>query len=111
MKFSFIFKGKREILNVKECKNIFSRGRGLMFRKNSKPLLFIFKKPVRLSIHSFFCLPFIAIWFYNDKVADMKFVKPWKFIVKSKTTYDRLLEIPINDRNFLHFSTGKIYRR
>ena len=31
-----------------------------MFRKNSKPLLFIFEKPTRQSIHSLFCKPFLA---------------------------------------------------
>src|SRR3989344_3077944 len=70
--FGFNYRGKNIILNIIECRNIFSQSRGLMFRKKSKPLLFLFKKPVKISIHSFFCRPFIAIWFNKNKIVDVK---------------------------------------
>ena len=43
--FSFNYKNKKYSLDVKECRSIFSKGSGLMFRKKSRPLLFIFDNP------------------------------------------------------------------
>ena len=74
-----------------------------MFRKNSLPLLFIFKKPVEFSIHSFFCNPFIAIWFLRNKIINIKLVEPHKFSIKPKQKFDKLLEIPSNFNNFQFF--------
>jgi uncharacterized membrane protein (UPF0127 family) len=100
VKFSFNYKGKNIFLDVDECRTIFQKSHGLMFKKKSKPLLFIFNKPTHESIHSFFCVPFFAIWFIEGKVIDVKFVKPWMVGVKPSQKYDRLLEIPINDDKF-----------
>ena len=100
MKFSFNYKKKNFNIDVIECRSISSRFSGLMFRKKSKPLLFIYKKPVQESIHSFFCKPFIAVWFYKDKIIDVKIVDPWKINIKPKDKFDKLLEIPISDSNF-----------
>ena len=101
--FSFNYKNKKYSLDVKECRSIFSKGSGLMFRKKSRPLLFIFDNPVNEAIHSFFCISFIAIWLNNGEVVDAKLVLPWKTSIRSKEKFDRLLEIPENYDNFEKF--------
>jgi len=98
--FKFQLKGKEFSIDVCECKNIFQKTSGLMFRKKSKTLLFVFNKKTSASIHSFFCVDFIGIWFDGDKIIDVKYVKPWKFYVKPSRKFDKFLEIPINDINF-----------
>jgi len=107
MKFKFNYKGKEAKIEVEECKTIFEKARGLMFRKNSKPLLFYFKKPKRYRIHSFFCKPFIAIWFNNDKIIDIRLVEPWVFFIRPKHKFDKLLEIPSNTKEFSFFAEDK----
>lgn len=102
--FSFNCKGKKYSIDVKKCENIFSRMTGLMFRKKSPLLLFIFEKPVNISIHSFFCIPFIAIWFHKGKIIDKKFIKPWKMNIKPQKKFDKLLEIPVGNKEFKLFS-------
>jgi len=103
MKFEFNYKGREFNLEVKECRNSFSKMMGLMFRKRSRPLLFIFSKPLNQKIHSFFCQPFFAIWFSGDEIVDAELVKSWRFSVKSKNKFDKLLEIPSSDENFCFF--------
>lgn len=86
-------KNKKTIL-VKPCRTFFSKLSGLMFRKKSSPLLFIFEKEKNLSIHSFFCKPFTAIWLDDKKrVTKKENVKPWRFYISGQGKY--LLEIPI----------------
>lgn len=99
MKKNFIidFEGKRIVVkDYTICATILSKIRGLMFRgKNyKKPLLFLWNKPVLEPIHSFFCEEFIAIWYLDNKIVDVKKVKPWKFSVTPKGKFDSLLEIP-----------------
>jgi len=106
VKFSFKYKGKEFNLDVLECKSIFSRAWGLMFRKKGKPLLFIFPRKNLQPIHSFFCKTFFAIWFFDDKIIDAKIVKPWKFSIIPKSKFNKLLEIPCFDSSFF-----LIYRR
>jgi len=103
MKFNFIYKNKKFSLDVEVCDDVLSQARGLMFKKNSAPLLFIFKNLKRRAIHSFFCLPFIAIWFNAGKIVDVKFINPWRFSIKPKEKFDKLLEIPSNDLTFKEF--------
>jgi uncharacterized membrane protein (UPF0127 family) len=104
--FGIKYKGKRFKLEVQECKTLFEKAHGLMFKKQSKPLLFIFKRPIRAAIHSCFCQPFLAIWLRKNKVVDEKFVNKWKFSIRPKERYDRLLEIPTSSKEF-----SKFYRR
>ncbi len=100
MKHNFNYHNKKIELDVELCKEIFSQGRGLMFRKKSKPLLFVFKTKKRRAIHSFFCKEFYAIWLDGDKIVDEKLVKPWIVSIKPKEKFDRLLEIPTNTETF-----------
>jgi uncharacterized membrane protein (UPF0127 family) len=100
VKFSFRYKNKNISLDVEECRTILSRASGLMFKKKSPALLFIFNKPVKMAIHSFFCKPFIAIWFINDKIVEIKKVKPWKVHICPEKKFNKLLEIPFNNKNY-----------
>lgn len=98
--FKFKISGEKININVKKCESLYSQISGLMFKKNSLPLLFIFKKEKSISIHSFFCKTFIAIWFANDKIIDMMMIKPNKFSIKPKEKFNKLLEIPSNYKEF-----------
>ncbi len=104
VKFNFFYNKNKITLDVKECKNIFEKTTGLMFRKKSPSLLFIFNGPVNVSIHSFFCVPFVAVWFNENKIIDKKYIKSWKINIKPKKKFDKLLEIPIWSREFNLFS-------
>lgn len=90
---------KGKIIEVKECRSILSKARGLMFKKQSKPLLFVFNKPTKQSIHSFFCPAFIAIWLNKGKIIDEKVVKPFCFYIKPKEPFTHLVEIPLGNNN------------
>jgi len=100
MNFNFKYQGREKEVDVKVYDNILNQTFGLMFRKKSKPLLFIFKNKKRRAIHSFFCIPFIAIWFNDGKVINVRKVMPWKFSIKPSEKFDKLLEIPQNSDFF-----------
>ncbi|MFA5258761.1 MAG: hypothetical protein WC402_01690 [Candidatus Pacearchaeota archaeon] len=101
VKFNFEYKKKKFSLEVLECRSVFEKMKGLMFRKKSKPLLFIFNRLVNEPIHSFFCVPFIAIWFNDNKIVDFKFILPFRPYIVPKKSFNKFLEIPINNNNFL----------
>src|SRR3989344_9272218 len=61
-KIIYFINGKKRNIKVELCDTPFKKFRGLMFRKDSPPLLFVFNKYKKLSIHSFFCKPFKVIW-------------------------------------------------
>ena len=86
-----------ETINVEVCDTILKRARGLMFRKNPSPLFFIFKKPTRQPIHSFFCRPFKAIWMLDSKIIDEKTVLPFKLSVTPKEKFTELIELPLKN--------------
>jgi uncharacterized membrane protein (UPF0127 family) len=90
-----------EIKNLKIC-NEFEKFSGLMFssKKNARALLFSFKKPTRLAIHSFFVFyPFLAIWLDDkNKIIKMSIIKPFNPIIKPKKSFLKLIEIPINEK-------------
>ncbi len=90
-----------KIIEAEVCDTPLARARGLMFRKKSKPLLFVFKESKRRSIHSFFCSSFKAIWMLNKKVVNEKIVKPFSLSIKPKEKFNRLLEIPLKNNNML----------
>ncbi|MCK5624296.1 DUF192 domain-containing protein [Candidatus Pacearchaeota archaeon] len=82
--------------------NFFGEAIGLMFcrREKANSLLFEFKKPTKLKLHSYFVFfPFIAIWLDNkNNVLGIKKVKPFKLNIGIKKHYHKLVEIPINKR-------------
>ncbi len=73
---------------------------GLMFsrREKAKALLFDFKKPVKMAIHSMFVnYDFIAIWLdHLGKIVEVRKVKPWKFRILPSEKFVKLIEIPCN---------------
>jgi len=94
------FRGKKLEIPIKKVSEI-GKGVGLMFslRKNAKALLFEFRNPKKISIHSLFVFfPFIALWL-DDKnnVIDMRKIDPFTLNISSRKPYFRLLEIPFND--------------
>jgi len=99
MKFSFKFKNRKFKIEVRECRSLFSQATGLMFRRKSPCLLFVFKKRGG-AIHSFFCRPFIAIWFEDDELIDAKLIDELVFSVRPGKKFNKLLEVPVNDKNF-----------
>ena len=90
---------KINIKNFERCETFWSKFRGLMFRRESKPLLFIFKKPTRIGIHSFFCKKFLAIWMLDGQIVDVKIIKPWNPWIRPKSKFDKLLEIPFKSES------------
>jgi len=97
--FRFKFQGKYfAIGDYVVCDNFLSQVIGLMFKKNPKKLLFVFEKPVKISIHSFFCRKkFAAIWLLKGRVVDAKIVLPWRLNIAPRKKFDKLLELPFND--------------
>ena len=96
-KFEYFLNGKKKIINVELTDTILKKFTGLMFRRQSPPLLFIFNKTKTLSIHSFFCKPFKAIWLDEKKhVTKIIDVKNWKLNISGKGKY--LLEIPASEK-------------
>jgi len=95
----FNYEGKRRKIEVYKVPKWFE-GIGLMFsrRKKAKILLFEFKKPVKMAIHSYFVFfPFLAIWLDSkNKVLDLKIVKPFKIGVLPSEKFTRLIEIPLS---------------
>lgn len=94
--------GKKSFeLNLKVCRSI-TKFFGLMFtrREKAKALLFEFKKPTNITIHSLFVFfPFVIIWLNTDnKVVDFKIVKPFNFFVSQKRPFSKIIEIPINNK-------------
>lgn len=96
--FKIDFNGKRlKISDYEICASFLSKIRGLMFRINPKPLLFVWRKPVKISIHSFFVFQnFVAVWYYRGRIIDKKIVRPWTFAVTPKAKFNKLLEIPVH---------------
>jgi uncharacterized membrane protein (UPF0127 family) len=67
-----------------------------MFRKNPKPLLFIFKKEQKLSIHSLFCKPFTAIWLdKNKKITKKQTIQKPRLNISGFGQF--LVEIPLKN--------------
>jgi uncharacterized membrane protein (UPF0127 family) len=93
-KIIYSINGKEKNIKVKLCDTPWKKFTGLMFKKSSTPLLFTFNKNKNLSIHSFFCKPFRAIWL-DEKMCATKIlnVKKWRPKFCGKGKY--LLEIPV----------------
>ena len=90
-----------EVPNVKRVSEL-GKIRGLMFCRREKcpALLFEFKKPTKLKIHSCFVgFSFIALWLDNkNNILEKKVVRPWKISISPRKPFNKLLEIPINTK-------------
>lgn len=98
--------GNSEFLVAARRLNFFGKIKGLMLSNSSEILLFEFKKPTRISIHSFFCKKFLVIWIdEKNNVIDFKVVSPWKITIKPRKNFLKLIEIPFSDDNLdlIHF--------
>jgi len=111
----FKCKGKKIELEVNRVP-WWNEGRGLMFkRKNSaKALLFSFRKPTRMAIHSFFVFfDFLAIWL-DDKgeVIELKIIAPGKSGIKPIRKFSKLIEIPLtkNYDEVIQSLVGKTFK-
>lgn len=90
-----------KIIEAEICDTTWKRARGLMFRKKSLPLLFVFKKPTCQGIHSFFCKPFKAVWLNKNKIIEEKIVKSFSLNVKPTMPFTKIVEIPLKNNNNL----------
>ncbi len=102
MKRIKIFHKKKFIeIELKEI-NGWEKAIGLMFcrREKAKALLFAFKKPVKLTIHSWFVFfPFVGIWLDKDnKIISIRRVSSFKNNVSPNGRFSKLIEIPINKK-------------
>lgn len=94
------YKSKRvEINNVKKLSE-FEKGTGLMFHHLEKcpAMLFEFKKPTKMRIHSLFVFfKFAAIWLDDkNRIISKEIVKPFRLSVSCKKPFSKLIEIPLN---------------
>ena len=94
---------KSKKINIKVRKvSEFEKGIGLMFcrRERAKALLFEFKKPVKFDLHSLFVFfDFLVLWLdKNNKVLDLKMIKPWQILISSPKPYYKIVEIPLNKK-------------
>ncbi|MFH1424584.1 MAG: DUF192 domain-containing protein [archaeon] len=75
----------------------FKRFRGLMLKRNFKPLFFDFGKDSRnsCSLHTFFMLEPIDIVFINSKkeIVDIQTAKPWLPLIRPKKKARYVLEL------------------
>ncbi|MBU0894776.1 MAG: DUF192 domain-containing protein [Nanoarchaeota archaeon] len=99
-KISFKYKGKKINLDTEICRGA-RMGMGLMFKsRKTDALLFEFSKPNKMSLTALFVFfPFIAVFIDDkNKVMEVRRIKPFKFLIKPKKTFTKLIEIPINDK-------------
>ncbi|MDD5700025.1 MAG: DUF192 domain-containing protein [Candidatus Nanoarchaeia archaeon] len=91
--------GRKILLEAHVARRLW-RAIGLMFsrREKAKILLFHFKKPSRMAIHSLFVFfPFIAAWTNADgKILEIKRVEPFSWYVCPKKEFASLVEIPLS---------------
>lgn len=96
--------GKKISVSVRKA-GFFRKGLGLTFRtKNTDNLLFDFNRSVTWqgTLTSFFVFfPFLTLWVdEKNRVIDSKIIRPFVFSIKQKKKFYRIVEIPINDKNF-----------
>ncbi|MEK6760526.1 MAG: hypothetical protein AABX93_01235 [Nanoarchaeota archaeon] len=108
-----IVKYKNKKINV-DVKKVSELGKifGLMFKnRNTKNLLFEFKKETSVKIHSFFVFfNFLAVWLdEKNEVIESKIIKPFSLGYSPKKSFSKLVEIPINEKNgkIIAFFVGK----
>ena len=101
VRVSFVYHGKKFSFDAEKCEGA-KQGLGLMFKpKDTKPLLFDFKKPTNMALTSLFVFfPFVAVWLdgKNNALAVEK-IWPFRLVIQSPKGFVRLLEIPINGKH------------
>jgi uncharacterized membrane protein (UPF0127 family) len=103
MPYSF-FLGKKKLICHVERVGLFRRGLGLMFRTSkTENLLFGFSREGnkgRQLTAWFVFFPFYALWLdKNQKVVDIRHIKPWEFYIHTPKNFSSILEFPVNLRN------------
>ena len=101
MQIGLKYKNRKINIDVERC-NFFCMVKGLMFTRREKAralLLFDFKKPRRMKIHSFFCPKFLAVWLdKKNNILEIRKVKPFNPFILPKRKFSRLVEIPCNSK-------------
>ncbi len=105
--------GGRELdLDVREVSS-FGIIRGLMFRRRKTSPILLFN--LRSDLHSFFVFfSFLVLWLdEKNNVVEWKIVKPFSFMINSKTKYSKIIEIPISRRynSEVTFIVGKRFKK
>jgi len=81
-------------MEVEVARSFFQQLRGLMFKKDYRGVMaFVFRKPVRLSFHTFFMRFPLDIFFFLDArlIEERLDVPPWR-VVKPRRSYNLVLE-------------------
>ncbi len=91
----FNYKGRKIFLEARLMENV-NKMLGLMVYEDI--LLFRFSRG-RRAIHSFFCKPFVAVWFLEGKVIEIRKINSWDASISPSRDFDTLIEIPINLEN------------
>jgi uncharacterized membrane protein (UPF0127 family) len=95
-----VYRGKK--ININDVYQVpkIKEGIGMMFHKRETcpAMLFEFRKPSKMKIHSFFVFfSFVGVWMDNkNKIIEIKYVRPWQMSVSPKKEFYKLLEIPVN---------------
>jgi len=81
---------------VEVADTLFAKVRGLMFRENIVPVLFVFNYSDKHPIHSCFVFGDFEAVYINSKgyVVDIFHVKPFTLWLSNKTNAKYLLEVP-----------------
>lgn len=96
MKIKLKHNGKELIVEDVEKVSGMKYFTGLMFKgENTGALLF---EMTNSAIHSFFCKPFLAVWFNEGKIVDFQLVSPNKSHIKPEKDFDMLLEVPFTPK-------------
>ncbi len=95
-----LYKNKKININVKEISGL-RKVLGLMMKRDSEALLFVFKEDKKISLHSFFVFfDFLVLWLDDkDCVLEWRIVKPFSFSVLPEKNFRKIIEIPLNRRN------------
>ncbi len=100
-KITFEYKKKKINLMIEDC-NLLKKFSGLMFsrREKANALLFNFKNPTKIRLHSLFVFfDFLVIWL-DDKnnILGMKIAKPFQVSISFDKPFHKIIEIPINNK-------------
>lgn len=95
------YRGRK--LEVK-CRKVsfFGKYLGLMFKnKNTANLFFSFSSSKKRAIHSLFVFfDFLAVWLDdNNKVIEIRRVRPFSLEILPKKEFRLLIELPFNNKN------------